>query len=62
MGFFKSKADMYEARAKHSKKNGDIHWTKAKSGEGDFHYGKAKKHYAEADRNTKLAKEARKKR
>ena len=61
MGFFKSKADMYEARAKHFEKNGKIHWAKAKNGDGDFHFGKAKKHFEEANRNKKLAKDARKK-
>lgn len=61
MAHYKSKADMYEGRANRSEKDAKMHWAKAKNGEGDYHYGKAKKCYSEADRNNKIAKDIRKK-
>lgn len=60
MAFFKSKAEMYEARANRFEKEGKTQWAKAKNGEGNFRYGKAKKDFAEADRNRQIAKEVRK--
>lgn len=61
MGFYKTPAEMHEARAKRFEKDGKRNWAKAMSGEGDSFFGKAKKCYAEAERNKKLAEEARKK-
>ena len=55
MGFFKSPEEMYKHRASRFKHNGDIHWAKAKCGDGDYHFGKAKKCYTEAEKNLKRA-------
>lgn len=60
MAHYKSKADMYEGRANRSEKDAKMHWAKAKNGDGDHHFGKAKKSYAEADRNKKIANDIRK--
>lgn len=43
MGFFKTPEEMYDHAAKRFKKDGDMHWAKAKNGEGEYHYGAARK-------------------
>lgn len=59
MGFYKTPADMYDARANRFKRDGDRHWAQAKSGEGDYHYGKARMCYREAASNRAKAEQAR---
>lgn len=61
MGFYKTPEEMYSARAKRYEKDGKMNWAKAKNGEGGGFFGKAKKCFSEAERNKKLAVEARKK-
>lgn len=58
MAFYENPEEMYKAWAKNSKKDADRHWAQGKNGEGDWHFGKAKKLYAEAEENKKRAKEA----
>lgn len=36
MGFFKTPEEMYDHAAKRFKKDGDMHWAKAKNGEGEY--------------------------
>ena len=60
MAFYKSPADMFDARAKRSESDGKRNWAKAKNGDGDGFYGKAKKNFADAERNRQLAESARK--
>ena len=55
MGFFQSPEEMYKHRAARFKRDGDMHWAKAKSGDSDYHFGKAKKCYREAAENLKKA-------
>lgn len=59
MGFYNSPEDMYKARAERARREADEHWAKAKTGQGDWHYGKAKKRYEDAARNEARAKEVR---
>lgn len=58
MAFYKNPEEMYKARAKRFKEDGDRHWAMAKSGEGNFHYHKAKKCYDEEKYNKDKAKES----
>ena len=58
MAFYKNPEEMYKARAKRFKADGDKHWAMAKSGEGNFHYRKAKKCYEEEKYNEDKAKES----
>lgn len=58
MAFYDSPADMFLARAKRFKKQGDEFWARAKNGEGGGFYGKAKKCYAQATLNKAKAEEA----
>ena len=58
MAFYSSPEEMYLARARRFKKDADMHWTKALNGEGDYHYGKAKKFYEEAKLNREKAAKA----
>lgn len=58
MGFYNSQEEMYDARAKRFQKDGDRHWAKAKNGEGDYHYEKARKCYKEAEANREKARSA----
>ena len=60
MAYYKTPADMFEARAKKYKSSADQHWAMAKNGEGDYHYGKAKTCYNEAKKNAERAEEMRK--
>lgn len=60
MAFYKDLEDMFSQRAKRCKTEGDSHWAKAKNGEGQYHYGKAKEFYDSAKANQKKADEARK--
>ena len=62
MLFYKNPEEMYKARAKRFKEDGDRHWAMAKSGNGKFHYGKAKKCYDESKRNEDKAREVKVKR
>ena len=57
MAFYSNPEEMYKARAKRSKKDGDMHWAKAKNGEGEYHYGKAKKCYESAKYYENIAKQ-----
>lgn len=56
MAFFKSPEDMYTARAKSFKAQGDAHWAQAKSGQGGFHYAEARDCYKAAAYNEANAK------
>lgn len=58
MSFYKDFEEMYNARAKRFKKDADRHWAMAKSGEGDYHYTKAKEFYKEAEKNRIKAEES----
>lgn len=58
MGFYSSPEEMYRRRADRFKRDGDLHWAKAKSGSGDFHYGKAKVCYGQARENLEKAEKA----
>lgn len=58
MGYYKNPEEMFNARAKRMKEQGDEHWAKAKNGEGDYHYGKAKKAYESAENNRQMAKKS----
>lgn len=55
MAFYKDPEEMFRCRAERMKKEADVHWAQAKSGEGDFHYGKARKLYGEAAENLEKA-------
>lgn len=59
MGFYQSPADMYASRADRFQRDGSRHWAMAKSGEGDFHYGKARICYEQAAVNRAKAEQAR---
>ena len=56
MGFFKTPEEMYDHAAKRFKKDGDMHWAKAKNGEGEYHYGAARKAYKRAEASLEKAK------
>lgn len=58
MAFYSNPEEMYNARANRFKRDGDMHWALACTGEGDYHYGKAKRCYAEVERNIVKANEA----
>jgi len=58
MSFYKDVEAMYNARAKRFKEDADRHWAMAKSGEGDYHYAKAKECYKEAKKNKMKAEES----
>ena len=58
MGFFKTPEEMYDHAAKRFKKDGDMHWAKAKNGEGEYHYGAARKAYKRAEASLEKAKTA----
>ena len=58
MSFYKSPEDMYTTRANRFKRDGDRHWAKAKAGQGDYHYGKAKFCYEQASVNAAKAENA----
>ena len=49
--------DMFRRRAESNKKTADQYYARAKNGEGDEFYGKAKHWYGEAERNKQQAKE-----
>lgn len=59
MAFFKSPEEMYAARAKSFKAQGDAHWAQAKSGQGGSHYAKARDCYEAAAYNEANAKRCR---
>ena len=56
IAFFKSPEEMYAARAKSFKAQGDSHWAQAKSGQGGFHYAEARDCYEAAAYNKANAK------
>lgn len=58
MGYYKNPAEMFSARADKYKREGDRYWARAKNGDGDFFYGKARACYAEAARNKQCAEQA----
>lgn len=58
MSYYNSPADMYSARSARFKRDGDRHWAKAKAGQGDYHYGKAKFCYAQSAANAEKAEQA----
>ncbi len=58
MAYYKSPEDMFRRRADNAQKAGNRHWAMAKNGEGDHHYGQAKKCYDSASENRKRAVEA----
>lgn len=58
MAFYKNPEEMYNQRAERMKKEGDRHWSQAKNGEGDHHYGLAKKCYDSEKDNLNKAKGA----
>ena len=49
--------DMFRRRAESNKKTADQFWAKAKNGEGDENYGKARHWYGEAEKNKQRADE-----
>ena len=58
MGYYSSPEEMYRKRAENAKKSADRHWAMAKSGEGAYHYGQAKKGYDYASENQAKASAA----
>ena len=50
---------MYEKRADRYTREGNQHWVMAKTGQGDYHYGKAKVCYTQAAENRVKADYAR---
>lgn len=58
MSYYKSPEDMFSSRADRFKRDGDRHWAMAKSGLGDYHYGKAKIYYEQAAANNAKAEYA----
>lgn len=58
MAYYESPKKMFEERADKFKKTADAEYAMAKQGEGNYHYGKAKKCYDEAKRNKELADKA----
>lgn len=52
--------DMFRKRAESNKKTADQYYAKAKQGEGNSNYGKAKHWYNEAERNRQNAEEMKK--
>lgn len=58
MAYYKTPADMYEKKAQGFENSANRHWAMAKNGEGDYHYGKAKKFYAIAETNRAKAEQA----
>ncbi len=59
MSYYNSPAEMFDARAKRYRDDGNRHWAMAKNGCGDHHYGKAKTCYEQAAANTAKAEQAR---
>lgn len=59
MCFYQSLADMYASRSDRFQRDGDRHWAMAKSGEGGFHYEKARFCYEQAAVNRSRAEQAR---
>lgn len=59
MGFYSSPEEMYSSRAARFKRDGDRHWAMAKSGDGGYHYGKARFCYGQAEANRAKAEQAR---
>lgn len=45
MAYYKSKEDMFLKRAERASKIASSEWGKAKSGEGGFHFARARKNY-----------------
>ena len=58
MAFYNSPEEMYKARASRFKKMVIYTGQRQKNGDGDYHYGKAKKCYNEAKINEEKAKKA----
>ena len=56
MAFFKSPEDMYTARAKSFKAQGDAHWAMAKNVQGGVHTAKAREFFEDAAYNEANAK------
>lgn len=59
MGYYKSPEDMFASRADRFKRDGDRHWGMPKSGNGDYHYGKARICYEQATTNKAKSEQAR---
>lgn len=57
MSTYKNKSEMFRKRAEQLRKQADVEWSKAKNGQGDYHYAKAKKLYAMAEENEKKAEQ-----
>lgn len=58
MAYYSSLAEMFKKRAEKSKKLGDQHWAKAKNGEGNHHYGQAKRCYGQATTSQEKAEQS----
>lgn len=58
MSVYQTPADMFSARAARFQRDGNRHWAMAKSGEGDFHYGKARFCYEQSRVNAAKAAHA----
>ena len=58
MAYYSSPEEMFRKRAENAKRSGDRHWAMAKSGNGDFHYGKAKTFYSKSEENRTKAEKA----
>ena len=57
MAFYKDKEEMFQHRANRFEREGKEHWAKAKNGEGDYHFGKAKKCFEQAKENKEKAQQ-----
>jgi|LSQX01.2.fsa_nt_gb hypothetical protein len=56
----KKPSEIFDRMADAQKKRADDHWRRAKSGEGDSHYGKAKRSYNWEKQNREQAEKYRK--
>ena len=59
MAYYSSPEEMFAKRAEKSRKIADLHWAKAKNGEGGHHYAQAKRCYDQAVSNQAKADRAR---
>lgn len=59
MSYYSSPEAMFASRADRFQRDGDRHWAMAKSGGGDYHYGKARFCYEQAAANRARAEQAR---
>ena len=58
MPFYKNPEEMYRKQAARFERDANCHYAQAKNGEGDYHYGKAKKAYKNAEECLAKAEES----